>query len=155
MSREFEALFAELGVDLDYSHETDAVLAAELDRIKWALAALAGAAKNVQAEISSRWAEKVAEKYAQMKKEGGAVSIRQPDGLTVKAISSKKVEWDETQLRGLASQMDQPQFDHYFKFSISVPEKVYASCSPNIKEEFDKARTVKWGEPKITLEVKE
>jgi hypothetical protein len=90
--------------------------------------------------------------------QSGTVSVKHSDGVVLKADISKKVEWDSNALLNVANRMPWELVQQVFKIEFSVPEKSYKTLSSLLGEEFVKsieaARTTKYGELKITTEVK-
>lgn len=81
----------------------------------------------------------------------GVVNVMDGD-FKVYATVDKKVTWDQDILAKLYESFDKP--DEYIKVSFEVSEAKYKAWPSNIKERFIKARTVKPGNMKITLEKK-
>jgi len=95
--------------------------------------------------------------YVASGKMHGTVRFEVDGGMEAKADIAKKVEWDQQRLREIASGMDWPTIQHFFKIEFTVPEKIFDALPPDDprKRALTAARTVKYGEPKIVLEKKE
>lgn len=133
--------------------QTDKYLADSVVAIKRQEVECSKALRNINKEIDRRWSERVRAKYSQLRKDGGAATISADGGLTVKSTICKKVVWDQGVLRALAVNVTKPDFDRYFTMKFSVSEKVYGEADASMRAALDAARTVKYGDPKITLEV--
>lgn len=109
---------------------------------------------NIDCLILSATKEKANQMYALAGKQFGTVNVAGEDGISIKADISKKVEWDSDKLADIARTMSWDAVKANFKMEFSVPEKVYAGLGDAVKLVFDAARTVKYGDIKITLEKK-
>jgi hypothetical protein len=110
---------------------------------------------TVQAELNDRFAKSVVKSLADQDKQSGTVNLPLQDGMTVKGVVSKKVDWDSVRLLSIAQSMPWEKVAKLFKIEFSVPEKVYEGISvadEDLKKRLDAARTVTYPAPKITLE---
>lgn len=105
-------------------------------------------------EVASRFSAHARAAFEGAGKEHGKVTAPLAGGnLSIEANISKKVEWDNDKLMAVAREMPFAQVEHLFKIVFSVPEKQYGGLLPgtDLKAKIDEARTVKYGEPKISL----
>lgn len=118
---------------------------AELDKAKRAVS-------EVAEEIATAYSEKVKAAYNALQKQGGSQSVPLQDGLVAKGDISKEVKWNQDLMRMAAASMTFVEVMHYFKIEFSMTEVTYKSL-PNgaFKDLIDEARSVKYGELKITL----
>lgn len=72
---------------------------------------------------------------------------REIDGVAVKVVKSKNIEWDENRLAGLWAIIEKDGADPsvYIKKKVSytVSENAYKDWSQELRDEFDDARTEK------------
>lgn len=91
-------------------------------------------------------------------KETGTVNVV-VDGVTVKHVIPKKVEWDQAKLKSkwdeIKKEGDDPTAYIKKKETFTVGEKEFETFAPEVKIFFSDARTVSYGTPQITFEVKE
>ncbi|WP_298983355.1 hypothetical protein [uncultured Roseibium sp.] len=74
------------------------------------------------------------------------------DGAPVKCERSKKVEWDGEALGEILPHFTQEERDELeIKVEIKIPEKNYDGAPSQIKTALDKARTVTYGDEKLSL----
>jgi hypothetical protein len=83
-------------------------------------------------------------------------TVRFDDGeVIVVAETTKKVDWDQDELRTLVSAIraEDEDPDEYVDTVFRVPERKYAAWPSHIRSAFERARTVKSGKPvfKLTL----
>lgn len=110
---------------------------------------------TVQAELNDRFAQSVVKSLADQDKQSGTVNLQLQDGMSVKGVVSKKVEWDSVRLLSIAQSMPWEKVAKLFKIEFSVPEKIYegiAVADEELKKRLDTARTVTYPAPKISLE---
>ena len=85
----------------------------------------------------------------------GTANLETPS-LKIKCVVSKKVKWDEGELRKIAEQIrasgNNPE--NFIKYKLSVSEAAFKGFSPEIQEAFVPARSVEPSAPKITIERK-
>lgn len=78
-------------------------------------------------------------------------------GVMVKAMTTKKVEWDQEKFASLreriAQHNDDPDAYMKTKTTYSIDEKRYKDFPEAIKEVFAEARTVKASTPKLTFDL--
>lgn len=84
-------------------------------------------------------------------KQGGTVT-GEIDGLKVKGSRSKTVKWDSDKLRAVARTLPVDQFERYFDMKLSVPEKGYNDMPQGVRAMVDEARTVQYGDLKVSIE---
>lgn len=109
---------------------------------------------TLQTEIDARLGDSVKRAYEQADKQHGTLTLELQDGLKAKADVSKTVKWDSGVLMDIASNLSWDRVSALFKVEFSMSETVYkgiAAADPDLKKKVDKARLVKFGEPKITL----
>lgn len=105
-------------------------------------------------ELHRRLGDSVKQQLATDGKDFGTVNFPMQDGLTVKCVVGKKVEWDSDKLFEQAIRMAPDRAKSIFKFVVSVPEKIYdgiKAVDPELGMAIDKARTTKPEKPKYTL----
>lgn len=74
------------------------------------------------------------------------------DGVKLKASISKKVEWDTKKLMAVAADMPWDKAQQLFKFELSVPEAIFNALTDEaLKQQITDARTVKYGELRVTF----
>ena len=112
--------------------------------------------KAVNAVIAERFSLQMQDAYNRADKAHGTMRVDLGDGIEAKGEVSKTVSWDQSKLQAMAADMDWPTVSHFFNITFKVPEKVYDGLPPDDprKKLFDEARTVKYGDGKITLEKK-
>lgn len=70
-----------------------------------------------------------------------------------KAVIDKRVEWDSDSLEAIARGMVPEQAKELFKWKYTMPEAVFRAMADHpMKAKLAAARTVKYGEPKITAD---
>jgi hypothetical protein len=101
---------------------------------------------------------KVQQMFALAGKQSGTVRVLGEDGIAIVGEIPKKVEWDSKALMNLASTMTADQAFEIFDIKFSIPEKKFASLPEQVDsvalQAILSARTVKYGDMKISLEVK-
>lgn len=133
---------------------------AELYELQEAAARELAEAKAQQVRVANAIGTKhgvvVQAAYDRVGKQHGTVRIPLVDGIEAVGSATKKVDWDQPKLRALASAMTWEQVNHFFTIKFGVPESVYGGLPPDDvrKAQFDAARTVTYGAPKIVLEKK-
>ncbi|WP_116134373.1 hypothetical protein [Tropicimonas sp. IMCC34043] len=81
-------------------------------------------------------------------------TVRLQDGpVTVVAELPKRVDWDQAMLAGLVERIRADGADpaEYADIAFSVPERKYTAWPTDIRQEFEPARTVRTGKPKLRL----
>lgn len=68
-----------------------------------------------------------------------------------KAEIDKTVKWDSPMLETIASTMQWNEARALFKITFEVPEKNFKDAGDNLKTLLMAARTVKYGQPKISV----
>lgn len=78
------------------------------------------------------------------------------DEFKVKVVVTKKVKWDQDELKSLALQIANSGEDpaEYIKVSYDVSETAYKAWPEKISKAFEPARTVETSKPKISFERK-
>ena len=101
---------------------------------------------------------KVQQMFALAGKQSGTVRVLGEDGIAIVGEIPKKVEWDSKTLMNVASTMTADQAFEVFDIKFSIPEKKFASLPEQVDsvalQAILSARTVKYGDMKISLEVK-
>lgn len=108
----------------------------------------------LNAELARRSDAAADQKYADENKQHGVVHFTL-DNVPLTADISKKVEWDSNKLMAVAAKLPWEKVQTLFKIEMSMGEKVFAvidagAIAPEIVADIKAARTVKYGEPKIT-----
>lgn len=91
-------------------------------------------------------------------KQSGTVKVAGDDGMVINGEIPKKVEWDTAKLMAVAETMSAEEALEIFDIKFSVPEKKFTSLAgrvdPAAHQAILDARTVKYGDMKISLEAK-
>lgn len=131
---------------------------ADLVEITRALDAISTHSKKalalVQGELVKRHDAQIDDAYRRAGKAGGSVKIDLGHGFELKVEKSKTVKWDGEKLKALAAGMTWEQASNLFNISFSMPETAYqglVATQNNMLPAVDAARTVKYGDPKVTL----
>lgn len=107
----------------------------------------------VASVVTARFSDQIKDAYTAQDKQHGTVRV--PVWTDVEAVGSatKKVSWDQSGLKAIASDMDWLTVDHFFKIKFDVSETVFNGLAPDDPRRplFEAARTVEYGEPKVTL----
>ncbi len=100
---------------------------------------------------------RIAPLYEREAKQHGTVRLLDADGIEIVGDIKKEVKWESSALMEVASNMEWKEAKQLFKITFEVPEKTYAKLDPSseIKKKIDEARTVKYGELKISLHKQE
>lgn len=124
----------------------------EFDRAKALLS-------TVDEEIQAVTVERMKSLYGALGKQFGTARAQTDEGVTIVADIPKKVEWDSDILMRVAGDMPWDLVQRVFKIKFEIPEKAMKEFVPVLSDEqktlIDAARTVKYGDMKIKLEVKE
>lgn len=145
MSKNIEAMIAELdGIDNDINKLTQS--------IKGELDILSEHKMRVKARLDEA-ITKEARKMLKDKDYGCGTAHIDTDLFDIKAVVSKKVKWDEKELRKTANKIRAAGQDPevYIKYKLSVTETAFKGFTDDIKAEFEPARTVEPSAPKITI----
>lgn len=115
---------------------------------------------DVDKRILAATREAVSQMFALSGKQSGTVTVAGTGGVEVRGSVSKKVAWDSSALMSVASGMQWDLARQIFDIEFTMPEKTYArlqaiGLSPEAIKAITAARTTKYGEIKVTLEVKE
>ena len=108
----------------------------------------------VQDEIDTRLAPSGAAAMQAAGKRFGTINLPIQGGLVAKCEISKKVEWDSEKLIEIAQTMPWERVIAVFNIKFSVSEKIWdgiSSLGGPLAERIKSARTVKYGEPKVTI----
>lgn len=113
-------------------------------------------ADKLAAEFDRRFSAAATAARRAEDKDSGTVRLT-IDGVEIKADLTKKVTWNQSQLRNAVETVkswgENP--DEYVKTELSVAEKTYGAWPSSIKAVFQPARTTGVGSPKYTLSVLE
>lgn len=110
--------------------------------------------EKLTATLIARFGEKAAARLREKNKDTGLVSLSEGE-FVVKIDTPKKVDWDQSILRGLQSFITnewKEKPEDYLKITLEVSEASYNAWPPVIRKVFEPARTVKPGKIKATLE---
>jgi hypothetical protein len=89
--------------------------------------------------------------YLRHDKPSGTVKFALDNHL-FQAVVDKRVEWNSDALKDVALEMLPQEASELFRITYSVPEANFKSVlNPTLKAKLVVARTVKYGEPKISL----
>jgi hypothetical protein len=108
---------------------------------------------TLTAALRQRFGGLAASRLRDLGKDAGKVTIPLSDGQPAQAEIDKTVKWDSKALMKVAEGMPFADVLAFFKIEFAVPEATYKSLLPSDPKRaaIDAARTVKYGEPKITL----
>jgi hypothetical protein len=111
-------------------------------------------AKNMQemvaSEMRSRHTDKVIEQLRERGREHGEVTMS-IDNTTVRFDVRATVKWDSEKLRKAAADIPADVRDSILKIELSIPEKIYAGLSGELRTKVDDARSVAYSEPKVSF----
>lgn len=114
------------------------------------------AKKAINDAIAGRYRDVIAAAYAAGDKDFGTVRVTDGEYQIV-ADTPKKVEWDQAELADIRERIvfsgENPS--DFIKVAYSVSETAYNAWPPNIRNTFERARTVKPGAMTIKLQRKE
>ncbi len=141
--------------ELDLTQFTPADLKELEASVKKVIAANNGILKDIQKEITSRYEDLARQAYDQANKESGSMTLPQGD-FKLKTSISKSVKWDSTMLQQIAATMPWEDVSHYFKIDFKVPDSIFNAIPPGeLKDKITAARTVKYGDLKLDIELVE
>lgn len=128
----------------------------EREALDLVLADFKARANAVDGEIGTRTAEAVKAIVAASGKTHGVINapLLMCNSLTAKVDISKKVDWDTGKLMAIAQTLPWDRVKAIFKIDFSVSETIYKgleAAAPELFKQIEAARTVKYGEPKLTL----
>lgn len=86
-------------------------------------------------------------------KQSGEITWTLEDGSRYKGSVSKTVKYDSDKLQRIASSMPWDKAQNVFKIELSVPEATYQDIrklDPALAREIEEARTVRYGDIKVT-----
>ena len=73
------------------------------------------------------------------------------DNHIFRAVVTKRVDWDSDQLKEIAATMPRLHAEDFFKITYAVPEATWRVVADHeLKAKLTKARTVKYGDPRIS-----
>lgn len=113
--------------------------------------------KAILQQIDDRFAEVLGAGMREMMstsgKQSGEITWTLEDGSKYKGSISKTVKYDSEKLQRIASTMPWDKAQKVFKIDLSVPEITYQNIvklDPALAIEIEDARTVRYGEIKVT-----
>lgn len=108
--------------------------------------------EEVAQELVRRYGDLVGKCFAAADKQSGEMTI-EVGAVKLKAKIDKEVKWDSPALRAVAGSMPWELAQQIFDIKMAVPEKIYTALTgTDLKARITEARTVKYGNLKITLE---
>ncbi len=114
--------------------------------------------QTVKEQINQIALESAAKAYREAKKDTGTVHFAK-DGVQVKVVIDKKVEWDQRLLKGIWDRIksfgDKPEQYITLKESLTVAEKAFTAWPEQIKNLFIPARTIISRPPKFEYTIEE
>jgi len=124
-------------------------LAADIASIEAVIAEQTGWLADRNAELANRFSGALSNKLNKNTALSGSLEV---DGHKIKGSISKSVKWDSDKLQRMASIMGWDEIQHYFKITFSMSETVFKGMLPGpLQEEMAAARTVKYGDLKVSL----
>lgn len=114
---------------------------------------LEASVEKIDEQILVATRDKVQQMYALSGKQFGSVTIDGGDGISIKADIKKTVEWDSAALMKVASGLSWGVVEQTFDIKFKVPEKVYAKLDGPLLAAIDAARTTKYGDIAVKLEL--
>lgn len=120
-------------------------IVAELEKMKAALAV-------VDAELVEVIRPALSNLKSIQGKEHGTFNIDGGAGLKIKVTIDKRVNWDGGLLKEIYDHLPQTAQAEIFEVSYKIPEKTYQELQGDLKAQIDRARTVKYGEPRAAIE---
>lgn len=122
------------------------------------ITALQEKVEGIDQQILQLTQDRVQQMFALSGKQHGTVSVAGEDGIVIKGVVGKKVEWDSRALMAVAAGMPWGTVQRVFDIAFKVPEKAYAKLSEEFSADvvtaIEGARTTKYAPLKVTLEVK-
>lgn len=120
-----------------------------------ALATLNGKKQELQSQMDEE-ISKIAARELASKQYGCGTANLETSMHKIKVVVSKKIKWDEKQLKNISEQIRTSGQDPevYIKYKLSVSETAYKGFPENIQAVFEPAREVMPNKPKITIERK-
>jgi hypothetical protein len=107
--------------------------------------------EGINEQIKTLASSMIAPVYEREGKADGTIRFVSDNHL-FKCVLPKRVEWDSGKLANVARDMPPGEAALLFKIEYSVPEARFKSITDTIlRHNLMQARTVKYGEPKITL----
>lgn len=123
----------------------------ERKRTERELAAAKGRLTQINERIAGICGPTLANAYQREGKNSGTVKFA-IDNHLLKSVVDKRVEWDSDILKEIANDLPPGMSHSLFKIVYSVPEAMFkAVLDPTLKARLTLARTVKYGDPKVTL----
>ncbi len=106
---------------------------------------------EIDAEYLRRFGSHIEDVLDSAGKQSTTVDIE--GGFKAKGSISKTVKWDSDVLQTIAVSMGWEEIKHYFKIAFTMPEAIFKALPPGpLKEAVEKARTVKYGELKVSID---
>lgn len=107
---------------------------------------------SIDEEISRRYAGLAHSEYERVDKSHGKVTFNAPDDVKIESVITKTVKWDSGLLQKIAFDMPWENVQKLFKVQFSMAEPVFQGLvDEEIAKKVGAARTVKYGDPKITV----
>ena len=107
---------------------------------------------RIDTELEEAYLTKAKDILATTGKDFGTVYI--PEGnQEIKAVVTKKVEWDQGILMKALNEMSEEDAQHYAKMTLAVDERKYTAAPPHVRRILEPARTTRVGS--FSVEVKE
>jgi DNA repair ATPase RecN len=113
--------------------------------------------QEIEGELTRRFGNDFKNALTAQTKLSGEMAWIEAEGnseIALKGAISKKVEWDSDRLLAVASTMSWDAARTIFKFKAEIPEAIYkglAVADEKLREQINAARTVTYGEPKVTF----
>lgn len=107
---------------------------------------------SIDAQLEERYLSKAKDLLATTGKDFGTIYFF--DGNTeIKAVVTKKVEWDQGVLMQAFNEMSAEDAQHYAKMTLAVDERKYTAAPPHVRRILEPARTTRVGS--FSVEIKE
>jgi hypothetical protein len=136
------------------NYTADSVLS-EIEAIDSQIESLKQRRLGFETDLNGFIGGEVAEQLKDKDYGAGTANVETND-FKVKVVVSKKVKWDQDELKSLALQIANSGEDpaQYIKVSYDVSETAYKAWPEKISKAFEPARTVETSKPKVTFERK-
>ncbi|MCK9173540.1 MAG: hypothetical protein M0O99_08640 [Desulfuromonas thiophila] len=132
---------------------TLAQLVAQKEWMEQELARLKNELDVVMTDIGNVVSQRLLDVRTAQQKETGSVNITL-EGFKVTETIPKKVSWDQEQLLGMFEKIlragDKPA--DYLRLKFDIPEKLWESFAPQVREAFAPARKVEPGKSTLKIE---
>ena len=111
--------------------------------------------QDIEAAIGERVEQKIAARRDYEKKSTGTIHAV-IDGMDVKSVVPKRVEWDQDKLEEAIAELELEYsitFNpaEYVDYTMKISEEAYGRMPPHVKRAVDRARIVKHGKERIEL----